>query len=47
MFFDIARQFFLPGGQTTTVLLLFLGWGLLILHRLGRRILTARGRVAI
>ncbi|KAE8420347.1 hypothetical protein BDV36DRAFT_110898 [Aspergillus pseudocaelatus] len=35
-----------PGGQTTTVLLLLLGWGLLVLHRLGRRILAARGRVA-
>lgn len=33
------------GGQTTTVLLLLLGWGLLVLHGLGRRILAARGRV--
>lgn len=33
------------GGETATVLLLFLGRGLLILHRLGRRVLSTRGRV--
>lgn len=46
IFTDTGRSS-LPGGQTTTVLLLLLGWGLLVLHGLGRRILAARGRVAM